>query len=664
MKLSTRLILIFLAAGLIPALVMGAFSVFKASESLSEHSFNQLEAVRGIKKSQIEGFFAERKGDMSILTETISTLYNEFGDIDKVTDLLTQPKGNSSQGFFNKYISAYDYYDLFLINPQGDVFYTVTKESDYGTNLRNGPYKDSGLAKLFTQVSNSGQYGLQDFSPYAPSNDEPAAFIAQPVYSGSDIVMIVALQLSIDKINAIMQLREGMGETGESYLVGPDGRMRSDSFLDPQGHSVKASFAGSLATNGVQTRAVKESISGQTDTNIIIDYNGQPVLSAYTPVKIEDKTWALIAEIDEAEAFDAVYRLKWFIFILSLLITAAVTVIAVMVSRSVTRPLGGEPKEMKRIAEKIAAGDLTLKFKEGSQQGSVYHAMQQMSQNLHTLVNKIMLSSSEIARASEETSVVTKQTNRNVQLQQQETGQVSAAISEMSASGQQITASTREATEAASYAAAEATKVKSVIEKTLTAIQTQATDVSQSTHTVKAVAEHTDKIGSVLDVIKNIAEQTNLLALNAAIEAARAGEQGRGFAVVADEVRSLAQKTQDSTSNIESMITQLQESATSAATAMSQSVANTEGTIKTAQNAGAAIDAINAAADNIYTMNVQVASAMEQQNAAVEEISENIVSINQIAVETSGGAQQTAEATLELARLAEQLRETVDGFKV
>lgn len=664
MKLSTRLILVFLLVGLIPALTLGVVSVYKASSSLSEQSFQQLEAVREIKKSQIESFFRERESDLAILAETISAMYRTTDHLNQVSAFLAAPASGERASFFEKYIEAYDYYDLFLINPLGDIYYSVAKESDYKTNLLQGPYKNSGLGDLFRKVIRTGEYALQDFTPYSPSNGEPAAFIAQPVYIGDELITVVALQLSIDKINAIMQLRDGMGESGESYLVGSDGRMRSDSFLDPSGHSVKASFAGPLAVNGVDTQAVREAVAGRADTDIILDYNGNPVLSAYTPVTVGETVWALIAELDEAEAFQAVDRLEHFIAVLALMVVICVVVIAVVVARMVTRPLGGEPKEMKQIAEKIANGDLTLTFKEQGEEDSVYQAMHRMSVNLRGLVHQIMLSSTEIARASEETSVVTRQTSRNVQLQQQETAQVSAAVSEMSASGQQIVASTMEATKAVNEASGEADVVKDVIYQTTRSIRGLSDDIHQSMQVIRTLEEHTEHIGSVLDVIRGIAEQTNLLALNAAIEAARAGEQGRGFAVVADEVRSLAQKTQDSTSNIEDMINRLQSSANTAVGSMTRSMTNTEHTISDTEKAVAAMDKIRHFVENICTMNIQIASATEQQNIAVEEISRNIVSINQVALETSGGAQQTAEATLELARLSERLRETVDGFRV
>ncbi|MCP4689560.1 MAG: methyl-accepting chemotaxis protein, partial [Desulfobacterales bacterium] len=181
------------------------------------------------------------------------------------------------------------------------VFYTVSKEADYQTNMVNGKYADSGLGKLARNVMESKKFGFADFEPYAPSGGEPASFIARPVVNRGKVEMVVALQVSLNAVNDIMQQRDGMGETGETYLIGADKRMRSDSFLDKEGHSVKASFAGDIANNGVDTEAAAEALAGKTDRKVVQDYNDNPVLSAYTPVKLWDVTWGLLAEIDEAE---------------------------------------------------------------------------------------------------------------------------------------------------------------------------------------------------------------------------------------------------------------------------------------------------------------------------------------------------------------------------
>ena len=153
------------------------------------------------------------------------------------------PVDENGEAFFNKYQQMYGYYDLFLINPNGYCFFTAAKEADYQTNLVDGKYSNSNLGELVRDVLKTKQYGMGDFAPYAPSNNEPCAFVAQPVVHDGKVELVVALQLSLEAINNIMQQRDGMGETGETYLIGSDKLMRSDSFLDPANHSVKASFA-------------------------------------------------------------------------------------------------------------------------------------------------------------------------------------------------------------------------------------------------------------------------------------------------------------------------------------------------------------------------------------------------------------------------------------
>ncbi len=225
---------------------------------------------------------------------------------------LIVPVDAADKDFYAKYVEQYGYYDLFLVDPTGYVFYSAAHEPDFQTNMVNGKYSSSGLGKLVRETLKSGQYGLADFAPYAPSNNEPAAFIAQPVIRDGETEVVVALQLSLGAINAIyaiMQQREGMGQTGETYLVGEDNLMRSDSFLDPKHHSVVASFADP-SRGSVTSLAAKAALSGKTGSDIVNDYNGNPVLSAYAPLELVGVTWALLAEIDEAEAFAAIGQLK------------------------------------------------------------------------------------------------------------------------------------------------------------------------------------------------------------------------------------------------------------------------------------------------------------------------------------------------------------------
>mgnify|MGYP002818049865 CR=1 FL=1 len=201
-----------------------------------------------------------------------------LAEIDVAEAFVPRVAGRKSD-FYADYIKKYGYYDLFLMNPDGYVFYTVTHEADYQTNMLDGKYASSGLGKVTQTALAEKKFGFADFAPYAPSNGDPAAFIAEPVVNKGEVELVVALQLSLEAINHVMQQREGMGETGETYLVGPDNLMRSDSYLDPKNHSVKASFADP-GKGSVESDAAQAALSGKTGADIVIDYNGNPVLSA------------------------------------------------------------------------------------------------------------------------------------------------------------------------------------------------------------------------------------------------------------------------------------------------------------------------------------------------------------------------------------------------
>lgn len=343
------LVIAFLVVGIIPLAIIGTVSLKILNDTLVRQTMNQLLTVRESRKRQIEKYFADRKADMGVLVDIVGILRK-----DSQQDQELEAWGNDLIPFSKNYIEEYNYYDFFLIRPDGYCFYSVTYEADYQTNLVNGPYANSGLGNLVKQVLQTKQFGFADFEPYPPSNNIPAAFVAQPLIQNNEVELIVALQLSLDSINQIMQQREGLGATGETYLVGPDKLMRSDSFLDPEYHSVAASFAN--PTQGkVDTEAVHNALAGNTGERIVVDYNGNPVISAYTPIEVGDTTWVLLAEIDEAEAFMPVNRLRYTAIMLLIVCLVPIVVIAIVMSRVVDSSTSGNgsSKLMRKEAGKI-----------------------------------------------------------------------------------------------------------------------------------------------------------------------------------------------------------------------------------------------------------------------------------------------------------------------
>ncbi|UCX03238.1 methyl-accepting chemotaxis protein [Shewanella glacialimarina] len=658
MKLKQKLLLAFLSIGLIPACIISITVLYISSQTLTQQAFNQLDSIKHIKKEQIESYFAERQGDLNLLQYTLSKNlnFNDEAQLSRSADV--------QHDYLTQFVSAYQYYDLFVISPSGNILYTVAKESDYQTNLNDGNYRDSNLGELFRQTMRQQSYQITDFAPYAPSNGEPAAFIAQPIIENNQVKAVIALQLSLESINEIMQLRAGMGETGESYLVGPDLRMRSDSFLDPTGHSVRASFSGNIKNNGVDTVAAHAALKGTSDTQIITDYNGNPVLSSYAQIKINDLHWALLVEIDEAEAMAAVHHLRWVILLITVLAVIGILMTTYVITQSILRPLGGEPKTMQVITERIASGDLTVNFESNVKLIGVYGAMRTMSTYLKQIIGSIVDATSQLSATAEQTSSTSHQSNISLQEQQANIHNVSVAMQEMATTIADVAMNARNVADSTSHVSNISEAATASIEQTITVILSLSDEVSKATNVVQEIAKQSQSIGSVLEVIRSIAEQTNLLALNAAIEAARAGEQGRGFAVVADEVRQLASKTQNSTADIELMIQTLQTKTNQAVTVMEYSAEHALDTVEKARDTQNSFKETTVEIDRIALNAQQIAAAAVQQADAAEEINQCLVTINDVGRQNAEGAQQISEASADLSHLVRQLNGITLKFKL
>lgn len=347
-----------------------------------------------------------------------------------------------------------------------------------------------------------------------------------------------------------------------------------------------------------------------------------------------------------------------------------ITVIAVLVAIAVawllTRAIVRPVNESVEIANKVASGDLTVDVRSdrGDEFGQLLAAFGTMVTSLRELIREIDTGASSIASSSEELSTVTNQTSRGVAEQQSQTDQVATAMNEMVATVNDVAKSAEAAFQAANQASEKSGSGEKAVKETLqfvSELNKQSSNVMKQLNSLQA---ETHNIGTVLDVIKSVAEQTNLLALNAAIEAARAGEQGRGFAVVADEVRSLAQRTQSSATEIETLISNLVSSAETSVSSMETGNRLSEQTLERAELAGNTIREMAEAVEEIRQYNSQIATAAEQQSSVAEDINQNITQIRDVGDQSAASTEQVSAASEELARLAEGLSTQIARFRI
>jgi methyl-accepting chemotaxis protein len=521
--------------------------------------------------------------------------------------------------FFRSLCQKYDLYDVFLVDAQtGTVVYSVSKEADLGASLREGPLAASSLGQAFQQAVSAGRRDALGFGPFArylPSYDEPASFLAAPMFDGRKVLGVVIFQVSIDKADEIIGETTGMGDTGETYAIGSDRLFRSNSrFAKDLG--LKTTIINPELK--VDTSAVRGALDdGKAGVAEMLDYRNRPSLAAWRPVTVfhdpsgshPDVRWALVSEIDTAEIFAPVRRLLRMGLTVFGLTAAAVLGVSTLIARRLTR-------EAKRQAALVGG----------------------IVDNTHALAS----SSEELTSVSQQMSAAAEQTTAQANLVSAAAEQVSGNTRTVSGSIDNLVASIHEIARNAQDAATTARKAVEM--------------ASATSGTMAALGRSSQEIGAVIKVITSIAEQTNLLALNATIEAARAGEAGKGFAVVASEVKELARDTAKATEEIGGRIESMQGDT---------------------QRAVEAIAEIGTVIEQIDSLQTRIAAAVEEQSVTTGEISrniteattgtseiaENIVQVAQAAQSTAEGAANTQMSSQELSRMAQGLQRLVEEYK-
>jgi methyl-accepting chemotaxis protein len=500
------------------------------------------------------------------------------------------------------YLTAFDLYDIFICDPQtGRVVYTVFKELDFGTELVGGPYADTELGRAFRAAADSksrGSVHLTDFANYYPSYEAPASFISSPIYDGSELVGVAIFQMPLASISAVMNERDGLGESGEAVLVGADFLPRSDSFRS-ESHAVVAAFR-QPGSGRIDHETARKALSGASGTQITQSYDGVEVLSAYAPIDLLGLRWGIVAEISTDEALAPLQRiaastaatnaaiLQTSIATLAVA-SVVVTIVAVFVSRGLSRRLT-------RIGDTLSSRATSAK--------STAQLLSSTSRSLASSADTEAASLEEVSASLEEMDSLTTMNAANTDR------------------AKQLAHSSREASQAGTEA--------------MVRLRTAMGGIDASS----------SKMLEIVRSIEGIAFQTNLLALNAAVEAARAGEHGKGFAVVAEEVRSLAQRAAEAARQTGGLIEESRERVSRGA--------------QSTKEAADALAAITQTCAQTADLISEIATASSEISQGIQQINEAVTAMDDTTQRNASGAKESAEGSEALHGQAVELDGIVD----
>lgn len=628
------------------------------------------------------------------------------------------------------YLREFEYYDIFLCDIEsGDIVYSVYKEMDYTTSLIDGPYSKTNFGEAFrlaAAADNKDDVFLVDYDNYTPSYEDPASFISSPIYDGDKKIGVAIFQMPIGRISSILDERAGLGETGETYAVGPDNLFRNDSrFLSDLG--LDTTIINPEIT--VSTKAVQDVFQNNgSGTEIIDDYRGAPVLSSWAPITVykggsgrDPIKWALMSEIDLAEvrapiaATGMLYQsglvilfgaliggllTYWFAnriakqanSINDMLSSIGIGMFDARAEKVTNDELGDvavalnamcdntltliqsndERQEIQRSIESligemenIAAGDLTInaEVKEDIT-GSIAGTVNNMTQQLRSIVSRVQNATDQVTTSAGSIADVSQSLSQESDAQADEITSASEKVVNITTRIQAVANQSEDSAKVAQKARETAGRGFKAVSDTVEGMDRIREQVQATSKRIKRLGESSQEIGEIVQLISDIADRTSILALNASIQAAMAGDAGQGFAVVAEEVERLAERSTDATKQISTLIKAIQTETSEAIADMEESTREVVEGSQLASQAGQTLSEIDEVSRQLEELIKGVSTSALEQASAATDIASTMTKISETTKASADKSRNATQSVGQLSSLANQLRESVSQFKL
>ena len=671
--LMTKLVACFVAVSAAQIMILGYLSFESAKEGLEQAAFERLYSERELRRKELLRYFKDTVQSLRFMAQTptvrsaVETLQSYYDNSKVTPDAPFDAKSASYEQmyasinpFFKSFLDTHEtrssgYEDLYLVSATDMIImYTAKKSKDLGVSLRRDDLKNTGPAKLCEKIIKTKKTAMVDFESYEPAG-KPVLFVGVPVFGTTESLDgVLIVRIGPEEIDSIFGSSKEVGEASDAYVVGSDLLMRS------QGSSVDDA---SLLRRKVDTDAAQNALQGKSGTGILKNYRDKRVLSSYSPAGLTaaeslgaDFNWAVVAEIGADAAFASVHTLRNQMILIALAIALVSVLVAFTVGRTIVKPIVALAEKVARIGERDLTVDIPAQTRR-DEVGALARAIETMVTNLREQIGQLGAGVGILSSASSKISTTVAEVATS-------SAETSAAITETTVTAEQVSQAAKMARERAKSVASTArasvktsAEGKQATDDTVRRMRVIKEQMESIGETVVRLSEHTQTIEDIIGSVQDLADQSNLLAVNASIEAARAGDQGKGFAVVAHEIKDLADESKDATDQVRSMLEDTRKWVNAVVMATEQGIKAVESGMEQSVFAGQSIEKLSESVSASAQAASEIESFSEQQSMGIDRVSAAMASIEEAMEHNKSGMSQLEEEANKLAQLGEDLNQ-------